>query len=111
MKKKAYRGIAALVSVTLIASAVGYSLTHNKNTIVAEAASTPTLYGIESLIQDLKSNGGTYTILEVVPNADAAEIGYLVSGSEPCISTRDADTGEWVSWQKTLGTKEKSADR
>ena len=120
MKKQVARGLAGALAVCMVASAVGYNVMH-KASIVAEAA--PTMYGIESLIADVSASKRTFTILEIVPDlrdetnpdiviADQlAEIGYMVPGYEPVLSTRDAQTGKWKSWEENLGQYDTFAAR
>ncbi|MBR1932031.1 MAG: DUF5057 domain-containing protein [Lachnospiraceae bacterium] len=109
MKAKTARRIAAGLSACLIATSVGYFGGRNKDFVVQ---AKDTLYGIENLKEEVRlTEGRTYTILELVPNESASEIGYLIPGYEPAISTRNKDTGEWTSWQQNLSQCPTAAER
>lgn len=73
-----------------------------------------TLFGIERLRQEVQDRGeeSPYTILELVPDEAAAEIGYYVPGYEPALSVRSADgSGKWSDWRKGLAELRTQAER
>lgn len=73
-----------------------------------------TLFGIERLRQEVQDRGeeSPYTILELVPDEAAAEIGYYVPGYEPALSDRSADgSGKWSDWRKGLAKLRTQAER
>ncbi len=60
-----------------------------------------TLPGIDEIRNNITvGDGSTYTMLEVVPSLDKAELGYLVSGEEPMYY--DATTQQWMDWKVFL---------
>ena len=89
----------------MVASAVGYGVQHESLTAQAET----TLSGIEQLIDEVQHSTNPYTILEIVPDNQAAEIGYLIPGEEPAISDYDENTGE-ARFQATIANY-KSSDK
>lgn len=98
MKAKTIRKIACVLSACMVISAVTYGFQRSNMTVQAEE----TLYGIETLINEIRLGDREYTILELVPNQEAAEIGYLIDGNEPALSVRNELTGEWSGWKKEL---------
>ncbi len=98
MKAKTVKRIAYVLSACMVFSAVGYGVRRNSMVVQAEE----TLFGIETLIDTIRGSDREYTILELVPNGEAAEIGYLIGGNEPALSVRSELTGEWSSWQQEL---------
>ncbi|MCM1144477.1 MAG: DUF5057 domain-containing protein [Blautia sp.] len=92
------RFAAAAVAILLAASVVITSI-YNRS---EAAENKETLMGIEKLRNNFSSEEKAYTILEIVPDRSAAEIGYFFEGYEPALSDWDADKQEWVSWQQRL---------
>lgn len=91
-------GLAVVIGVNAILGSV----------LSVEAAET--LYGIEKLIRQVQEREDPYRILEIVPDETAAEIGYLVPGYEPAVSTRN-DDGTWTNWEAGLRNYEAREDR
>ena len=89
---------AAAVAVVLTAAVVTTSV-FNRAAQAAENADT--LMGIEKLRNQF-SEGEEYTVLEIVPDINAAEIGYLFDGYEPILSEWDSETMTWKSWKDIL---------
>ena len=101
MKSKVIRSIA--VGVSILMTGVIVANTVIDNTIQTEAADT--LEGIQKLINDVSQNNAAnpdekYTILELVPDMDDAEIGYLFDGYEPALLKEDS--GELIGWREQL---------
>ena len=67
-----------------------------------EVEAADTLLGIEKLRARYKASGSEFTILEVVPDRAAAEIGFLVDGYEPVLSEWNEEEMAWTSWKNTL---------
>ena len=97
-KSSQTKRIAAAAAATLLAGAVVVTSVFNR-TQAAENADT--LMGIEKL-RNRMAEGGEYTILEIVPDINAAEIGYLFDGYEPILSQWDSKTMSWKSWKDIL---------
>lgn len=62
------------------------------------------LPGIEEIRNGIKGTDGAYTVLEIVPDLEVSEFGYLVGGQEPLdVSTLyDSNTKDWITWQEYL---------
>lgn len=103
MKKKRWKPLVATGSVLL--AVVIVSLAIMNNGIRAEAADT--FMGIQKLIADVsrqyEQDGQKYTILEIVPNREAAQICYFFDGQEPALSTWNDTEKRWISWKEQLG--------
>ncbi|MDE6663831.1 MAG: DUF5057 domain-containing protein [Lachnospiraceae bacterium] len=99
--------IAAATTAVLLTGAVIVSSVFN-NTQAAENADT--LMGIEKLRNQF-SEGNEYTVLEIVPDIQAAEIGYLFDGYEPVLSEWDSETMTWKSWKDVLCSFDTKAER
>ena len=109
-KKRNLRRIAAAAGAMLSAAAVVTASVLSRP-IASQAADT--LIGIEKLRTNVKASGEDYVILEVVPDHDAAQIGFFFDGYEPVIGewtepVYDDTTGEliqpeeWKSWKDLL---------
>lgn len=101
MKSKIIKQIAGAGAIVLVGIIVFCGIQNS----ILKVNAADTLFGIERLIQKVQSRGegGSYTILEVVPDAAAAEIGYYVPGYEPALSVRSQDgAGVWSNWQEGL---------
>jgi len=94
LKHSLMAATAGVLAVSLIAVSV---LTRS---IEAEAAET--FFGIEKLRNQVAESEREYTILEIVPDRSAAEIGYLFDGYEPILSEWDRDEMKWRSWKEIL---------
>ena len=84
-------------AVVLSAAIVVTSVWHDS----IEAQAADTLLGIEKLRDQVQLRGKDYTILEIVPDKSAAEIGFWVDGYEPILGTWDKE-GNWLSWKDRL---------
>lgn len=98
MKSKIIKRIAGLCSIGLAGILIFFAV----QDAVLTASAEETLFGIETLVQQVQTREQPYTILEIVPDEAAAEIGYLLPGYEPAISQRQ-ENGEWYSWEQGLG--------
>lgn len=110
MKSKIIKRITG-IGATALAGVIVFSGIRNAILTVNAA---DTLFGIERLIQEVQDRGedGSYTILEVVPDKAAAEIGYYVPGYEPALSVRAEDgTGVWSNWQERLSKLRSEEER
>lgn len=94
LKHSLMAAAAGILAVSLIVVSV---LTR---AIEAEAAET--FFGIEKLRNQVAESDREYTILEIVPDRSAAEIGYLFGGFEPILSEWDRDEMKWRSWKEIL---------
>lgn len=89
--KKYGKALAGLLAVFVIVFGMGafflnsVSLKQEKDAkqekVIAEDAGADTTAEINALIS--KSNAAKFTILEIVPDISAAELGYLIQGQEP----------------------------
>lgn len=95
-------GAGLSAAVVLITAVLGRSI---------DAQAADTLMGIERLRTRVKESGREYVILEIVPDINEAEIGYLVDGYEPILSEWDPETGEWKSWKDIFCDKPSENDR
>lgn len=107
MKSKIIKRITGTGAVALAGIMVFMGIQNSILTVNA----ADTLFGIERLIQEVQGRESSYTILEVVPDADAAEIGYYVPGYEPALSARQEGTGVWTGWQEGLGQLRTEGER
>lgn len=102
MKSRIWKPVATGLAVLLTGVIVGIAVMNSA--IEAEAADT--FLGIQNLInevsQDYQENQSKYTILEIVPDREAAEIGYLFDGCEPILSEWDEDEMRWIGWRERL---------
>lgn len=94
LKHSLMAAAAGILAVSLVVVSV---LTRS---IEAEAAET--FFGIEKLRNQVAESEREYTILEIVPDRSAAEIGYLFGGFEPILSEWDRDEMKWRSWKEIL---------
>ena len=101
------RRIAAATTAVLLTGAVVVSSVFS-STQAAENADT--LMGIEKLRNQF-SEGNEYTVLEIVPDIQEAEIGYLFDGYEPVLSEWDSKTMTWKSWKDVLCSFDTKAER
>ncbi len=98
MKSKIIKRIAGIGSIGLAGVLAVGTILHTVLPVRAEE----TLFGIETLIQEVQSRERPYRILELVPDERAAEIGYFIPGYEPVLSARQTGTGEWTNWEQGL---------
>ena len=96
--KAASAGVAVLLTGVVVGTAV------MQNAIEAKAADT--FLGIQNLITEVageyQEKQSRYTVLEVVPDRTAAEIGYLFDGYEPVLSEWNEQEKRWVGWRERL---------
>ncbi len=97
-RKNGKRFAAAAVSGLLAAAVLITAVLSGK--IEAEAAET--FLGIEELRNEVTKSGREYTILEIVPDRNGAEIGFLTDGYEPVLSTWNEEKQQWESWKEKL---------
>ncbi len=95
--KTVKRGLGIGAGVLSVTIAVGAIVS-----TILPAYAEETLFGIESLIQEVQSRQTPYRVLEIVPDEKASEIGYYIPGHEPILSTREAGTGVWSNWVEGL---------
>lgn len=111
MKKKIWKPIATVVSMLLAVLIVFTAVLNSK--IEAEAADT--FLGIQNLIaetsQKFESTKKKYTILEIVPDRSASQIGYLFDGYEPVLSEWDDTKMQWIGWKERLSEYADAAAR
>ena len=105
-KGRTYNGrrIAACAAAGLTAAAV---LLTGVLSGPIDAQAADTLLGIEKLRSDVKDNGRQYVVLEIVPDHNTAEIGFLFQDYEPILGgmVQDDDGNwHWANWKTILGT-------
>lgn len=102
MKKNIWKPVTMGIGVLM--AAVIVSLAVMNSGIEAEAADT--FLGIQNLItevsQEYEATQEKYTILEVVPDRSASEIGYFFDGYEPALSVWDDNEKRWKGWREQL---------
>lgn len=102
--------ISAVTSIVLACVLVGNVV---QDTIIT-AEAKETLFGIQTLVQDVEGRQTPYKILEIVPDVTCAEIGYFVNGNEPALSARilqQDNTYRWEDWLTGLGHCKNSQER
>ena len=102
MKARNWKSVTAEIAGLLTGVLIGTVVM--QSAIEVEAADT--FLGIQNLITEVsgeyQEKQSKYTILEVVPDRAAAEIGYLFDGYEPVLSEWDAQEKRWVGWRERL---------
>jgi len=100
-------GLAGVMTVVIVATGV------MNNTLQTKAADT--FLGIQQLINDVKDNYETnqekYRILEIVPDYDAAQIGFLFDQYEPILSEWNQEEQRWMGWRERLSNCENMTER
>ena len=97
-KKRLKHSLMAAAAATLALTLAAVSVL--TRSIEAEAAET--FFGIEKLRNQIAESEREYTVLEIVPNRNASEIGYLFGGYEPILSAWDKEEMKWVGWKEIL---------
>lgn len=94
--KKSTGVIIAVVALVIVLSAI-FSVS---NLTLAKDS----LPGIVDIRNDIAESDAAYTVLEIVPNLEVSEFGYLVGGQEPLdVETLyDSTTKDWITWQEYL---------
>lgn len=98
MKKKNVRLTATVLCTLMTAVLIFNAVTSIK--LEVEAANT--FLGIQNLITEVAGSSKNYTVLEIVPDRSASEIGYLFDGYEPALSQWDAEEMRWKGWRELL---------
>uniref|UniRef100_UPI004056B2FC carbohydrate binding domain-containing protein n=1 Tax=Acetatifactor sp. TaxID=1872090 RepID=UPI004056B2FC len=98
MKSKIIKRNVAIGAASLATLITAGAILNSALSVKAEE----TLFGIETLIQEVQSRQTPYRILEIVPDEKASEIGYYIPGYEPVLSAREAGTGVWSDWAEGL---------
>lgn len=106
MRHNIIKKIAAIVSIGWAVVAVFSVVRH----AVLQAKAEDTLFGIQTLVREVQERENPYTILEIVPDAVSAEIGYYAEGNEPILSERQSD-GTYLTWQERLAKIETKRER
>ena len=96
--RKRFATVTGSAAAVVLSAVVAVSSIWN-DSIKVQAADT--LLGIEKLRNQVQLSGKEYTILEIVPDKSAAEIGFWVDGYEPILGTWD-EKGNWLSWKDQL---------
>ena len=103
MKKLGFKKLIGKNSTGIIVTILAFVITIGAIFTVSNLTlAKDTLPGIENIRNELESEDGVYTVLEIVPNLQAAQFGYLVGGEEPLdINTLyDSASKDWISWQQ-----------
>ena len=87
------------VIITIIAFVIVFGAIFTVSNLTLASDSLP---GIVDIRNDMTSEA--YKVLEIVPDVEVSEFGFLVGGEEPLdVSTLyNSTTGEWISWQEYL---------
>lgn len=94
--KKSTGIITTILSFVIVLGAI---FANSNLTIAADS-----LPGIEGIRNEITDANAPYRILEIVPNREVAQFGYLIGGQEPLsvADLYDSANKEWMSWQEYL---------
>lgn len=94
--KKSTGIITTILSFVVVLGAI---FANSNLTIAADS-----LPGIENIRNEITDANAPYRILEIVPNREVAQLGYLIGGQEPLSVAElyDSANKEWMSWQEYL---------
>ena len=102
MKARDWKSVTAEIAGLLTGVIIGTAVMQS----AIEVKAADTFLGIQNLITEVsgeyQEKQSRYTILEVVPDRAAAEIGYLFDGYEPVLSEWNAREKRWVGWRERL---------
>ena len=89
------------IITTILAFVVVLGAVFANSNLTIAADSLP---GIESIRNEITDANAPYRILEIVPNREVAQFGFLVGGQEPLSvgDLYDSANNEWMSWQEYL---------
>ncbi len=88
-----------IITILTLVIAFGTIFTVSNLTLAADS-----LPGIVNIRNDMANSGSAYRVLEIVPDLEVAEFGFLVGGEEPLdvATLYDSTTGDWITWQEHL---------
>lgn len=99
------------IIITILTFVIVFGAIFTVSNLSLAADSLP---GIVDIRNDMANTDNAYRILEIVPNIDAAEFGFLVGGEEPLDAATLYDTTklDWITWQEylTKNTENMSTD-
>ena len=104
MKKNVFKKLIGKKStgivITVLTFVVAFGAIFSVSNLTLASDSLP---GIVNIRNDM-TNMDAYRILEIVPDINVAEFGFLVGGEEPLdVNTLyDSTTGNWLTWQEYL---------
>ena len=84
-----------IVSILTVGVVFGAIFSCSNVTLAADS-----LPGIVDIRNNIASSDTPYNILEIVPDKDSAEIGFLIGGEEPLYF--DGTTNSWLDWREYL---------
>ena len=84
-----------IVSILTIGMVFGAIFSCSNVTVAADS-----LPGIVDIRNNIASSDTPYNILEIVPDKNSAEIGFLIGGEEPLYF--DSTTNTWMDWREYL---------
>lgn len=89
------------IVITILTFVIVFGAVFSISNLSIAADSLP---GIVDIRNDMASTDTPYSILEIVPDREAAEFGFLVGGEEPLNASvlYDAATQDWLTWQEYL---------
>ncbi len=87
------------IIVTILAFVIVFGAIFTVSNLTLASDSLP---GIVNIRNDMASDA--YKVLEIVPDMEVAEFGFLVGGEEPLDVTTlyDGTSGDWITWQEYL---------
>lgn len=88
-----------IVVILSFAVVLGAIFANSNLTIAADS-----LPGIENIRNEMTDSNNPYRILEIVPDREVAQLGYMVDGQEPLSVTDLYNSTEkkWIGWQEYL---------
>ncbi len=95
------------IVVTILAFVIVFGAIFTVSNLTLASDSLP---GIVNIRNDMASDA--YKVLEIVPDLDVAEFGFLVGGEEPLDETTlyDQTSGEWLTWQEYFAKNSETMD-
>lgn len=104
MKKNAFRKLIGKKSTGIIITILTFVIIFGSIFAVPNLTmASDSLPGIVDIRNDM-TDPGTYRVLEIVPDLEVAQFGYLVGGEEPLdvATLYDSTTKDWLTWQEYL---------
>lgn len=108
LRNNCIRLLCAGLSLLLMFTGIHYFWTDK--TLEAEAA-LDTLPGMELLRDEVMNQEEPWRILEIVPDRQAAELGFYIGGQEPFECLWDPESGRWISWKEKLASLPEREER
>lgn len=105
MKKNVFKKLIGKKSTGIIITILSFVIVFGAIFTVSNLTlASDSLPGIVDIRNDMTTTENAYNVLEIVPDVETAEFGFLVGGEEPLdVGTLyDTTTGKWSTWQEYL---------